>query len=395
LTVTLIDFFISVGLSNPNVDCPQVSNYNSVSLLAGKLPNIDQMSRTKPIGKGSSSLLIGKRLGSLIKGKNNLVEKILRGEVKLPSGEPFFHGDDKLMIINQFLKMSPKGPSYSKEFLVELFEEYRKFAKILINCEVSGENTLFPSTLVEEMWQAHILCTKSYITFCTQFKNEYIHHTPLNGFNSLFEEYRSTLILYSLYWQCEAYETHPTIWEKPEGEQEDQVEEVVFVKHEKKDENRINHPTPGSNNNILQRPIIDDNDILTISSTDSSDKEEKGKEKVEENEAEDDDIDDDSLPSCSESSTSSSSSASSSPSSSSSSFSEKRKVSESTACPVSVLPLSQSYGGNQNTTFSSSSPPRKKAKVTITTTEKKQSSDGNQETSVRIRRRWTLNEDTA
>jgi hypothetical protein len=92
-----------------------------------------------------------------------------------------FTENDKKMILSRY-KMDSSEDEFDSGDLDKLFEEYRKFMEILVNFE--DISRFCPSPLVDDMWRAHIICTKSYLGFCRNFNDEFIHHIPSDGFKS-------------------------------------------------------------------------------------------------------------------------------------------------------------------------------------------------------------------
>jgi hypothetical protein len=250
------------------------------------------MGRTKPTGrkqqKGDEVTVIhpsSSSTGKIVAAVDN-TEKMddklkKRSQQKQPEPNKdiiFFTQEDKELILKQFRNMSKVN--HSGSFLDELFEEYRRFTEILI---YYNGFSCCPSRLVDEMWHAHIICTKSYFAFCEKFNRGkgYIHHTPSTGFQSSLKEYRNTLVEYFSRWKCKPDVVHPNIWESIEDPEASNKKNVVVLDltQEGKEEDHCNFKNDSSrktisSNNHRNSNVLADLEIETISDDSSDDEEE-------------------------------------------------------------------------------------------------------------------------
>jgi hypothetical protein len=128
------------------------------------------------------------------------------------SSQALFTYEEREIILNQFQKMTKKD--FTSDFLDELFEEYCKYMKILLS---ENEEIFSPSQLVDEVWHAHMICSKMYFKFCEKWNSgEYLHHTPRNSAESSRDFYLNTLNAYGGMFKTDPVEKHPVIWEAAE-----------------------------------------------------------------------------------------------------------------------------------------------------------------------------------
>jgi hypothetical protein len=138
------------------------------------------------------------------------------------SSQALFTYEEREIILNQFQKMTKKD--FTSEFLDELFEEYSKFMKILLASNVKEMHC--PAPLVDEMWHAHMFCSKMYFKFCEKWNSgAYLHHTPGNSAESSRDFYLNTLNAYREIWKSDPVDSHPAIWEAAEVKNDEKMNE--------------------------------------------------------------------------------------------------------------------------------------------------------------------------
>ena len=78
-----------------------------------------------------------------------------------------------------------------------------------------SQPTFCPSSQVDEIWHAHIVCTREYAAFCKKYsyEGEFIHHSPAPENISSQKNYLSTLEQYTKLGLGDAIETHPECWD--------------------------------------------------------------------------------------------------------------------------------------------------------------------------------------
>lgn len=78
--------------------------------------------------------------------------------------------------LNRVLTYLVEREEVSPDLVAILEREYKRFIAIrLAHPDVS----IVPSLLIDEIWHAHILFTREYLTFCNAINNgKYIHHSP-------------------------------------------------------------------------------------------------------------------------------------------------------------------------------------------------------------------------
>ena len=92
-----------------------------------------------------------------------------------------------------------------------LVDEYLKFMTVRRDTPLS---TVFqPSPYIDEVWHAHILCTKDYHTFCKRVFGHYLHHNPGDGTGGFgYDNYENTLNAYSKRFGYEDLINEEVIW---------------------------------------------------------------------------------------------------------------------------------------------------------------------------------------
>lgn len=60
-----------------------------------------------------------------------------------------------------------------------LIQEYLRFMTVLQSARAAGHiDQLSPSLLVDEVWHAHVLCTRNYRAFCQRHFGQFVDHEP-------------------------------------------------------------------------------------------------------------------------------------------------------------------------------------------------------------------------
>ncbi|MFQ3248304.1 MAG: hypothetical protein ACI9O6_000106 [Glaciecola sp.] len=59
-----------------------------------------------------------------------------------------------------------------------------------------SQGTLTPSALLDEVWHEFILFTRTYLRFCENRLNQFVHHQPSNNISKERSQYQDTLNLY-------------------------------------------------------------------------------------------------------------------------------------------------------------------------------------------------------
>ena len=72
---------------------------------------------------------------------------------------------------------------WSEAFTDRALEGYRQFMKLKILQEDWDAEKLSPSVVIDRVWHAHILDTKSYARACDAYAGRMIHHNPDGGLN--------------------------------------------------------------------------------------------------------------------------------------------------------------------------------------------------------------------
>ena len=119
------------------------------------------------------------------------------------------------MIISQWSKLNGKNRNSIVGFRDELFDEYLKFVVVQASKPPKSQPTFCPSSQVDEIWHAHIVCTREYAAFCKKYsyEGEFIHHSPAPENISSQKNYLSTLEQYTKLGFGDAIETHPECWD--------------------------------------------------------------------------------------------------------------------------------------------------------------------------------------
>jgi hypothetical protein len=87
--------------------------------------------------------------------------------------------------------------SWSNEFVLQLIEEYKKFAYLAC----ISKKPVTPSDEIDQIWHLHLTYTQSYWgNFCNNILEKELHHDPTKGGDQEFEKfedwYEYTKILY-------------------------------------------------------------------------------------------------------------------------------------------------------------------------------------------------------
>jgi hypothetical protein len=119
------------------------------------------------------------------------------------------------LIISQWSKLNGKNRNSIVGFRDELFDEYLKFMVVQASKPPKSQPTFCPSSQVDEIWHAHIVCTREYAAFCKKYsyEGEFIHHSPAPENISSQKNYLSTLEQYTKLGFGDAIETHPECWD--------------------------------------------------------------------------------------------------------------------------------------------------------------------------------------
>jgi hypothetical protein len=89
-----------------------------------------------------------------------------------------FAQTEKIDLTRVAQRVAKEQPSWSAEKLAEAVVEYRRW---LVLCAVTADTAFklgMCSTDVDEIWHAHILFTRNYMTVCEDIAGKYIHHAP-------------------------------------------------------------------------------------------------------------------------------------------------------------------------------------------------------------------------
>lgn len=74
-----------------------------------------------------------------------------------------------------------EGYGWTKEYALQVSEEYLKFLQL---CFDNPDESIVPSSIVDDFWHLHILDTQKYQEDCIKHFGYFLHHFPYFGMRS-------------------------------------------------------------------------------------------------------------------------------------------------------------------------------------------------------------------